>query len=143
MIEQIDHLGIAVANLEDGIAFYEKALGLTCSGTEEVKSQGVRTAFFHLKGVSIELLSPTRDDSPIAKFLEKSGEGIHHIALRTDDIEEQLSIAESAGVPAINSTPFEGAEGKLVSFLHPKSTHRVLIEPVSYTHLTLPTTPYV
>ena len=128
MIEKIDHIGIAVENLADGIQFFEQAMGLQCHGVEEVESQGVRTAFFDLDGVSIELLNPTRDDSPIARFLEKSGEGIHHIAFRTDNIEEQLTKAEEAGVEAIHRTPFEGAEGKLVSFLHPKSTHKVLIE---------------
>lgn len=128
MIEQIDHIGIAVSNLDEGIQFFEKALGLKCHGIEEVESQGVRTAFFDVNGVSIELLNPTRDDSPVAKFLEKSGEGIHHIAFRTDNITEQLSSVEAAGVDVIHKTPFEGAEGKLVSFLHPKSTHRVLME---------------
>ena len=93
MIKQIDHLGIAVRNLDESIEYYEKTLGLHCHGREEVESQKVRTAFFETGDVHIELLEPTADDSPIAKFLEKNGEGIHHIAFATDDIEGQLKAA--------------------------------------------------
>lgn len=128
MIKQIDHLGIAVRSLADSIPFYEKALGLRCEHTEEVASQKVRTAFFHAGEVHLELLEPTAEDSPIAKFLEKNGEGIHHIAFRTDDITGQLRQAAEAGVRLIHEVPFEGAAGKLVAFLHPKSTHGVLME---------------
>ena len=128
MIQQIDHLGIAVKNLEEAIPFYEKSLGLHCHGREEVESQKVKTAFFDCGGVHIELLEPTSPDSPIAKFLEKNGEGIHHIAFRTDDIGGQLGQAAASGVRLIHEQPFEGAAGKLVAFLHPKSTHGVLTE---------------
>jgi len=128
MIQQIDHLGIAVRNLDESIRYYESALGLHCHGREEVESQKVRTAFFEVGDVHIELLEPTADDSPIAKFLEKNGEGIHHIAFRTDDIDGQLKKAADSGVRLIHEVPFDGAAGKLVAFLHPKSTHGVLTE---------------
>ena len=128
MITNIDHLGIAVSNLEESIEYYEKALGLHCHGREEVASQKVKTAFFEAGEVHIELLEPTSADSPIAKFLEKNGEGIHHIAFAVDDIEGQLKKASDAGVRLIHEVPFEGAADKLVAFLHPKSTHGVLTE---------------
>lgn len=128
MITQIDHLGIAVESLETAIAYYERTLGLKCSGTEEVASQKVRTAFFECGDVHIELLEPTSPESPVAQFLAKRGEGIHHVAFRTDNIEGQLAKAKEAGARLIHEVPFEGAAGKLVAFLHPKSTHGVLTE---------------
>lgn len=128
MIKQIDHLGIAVRNLDESIEYYEKALGLHCHGREEVASQKVKTAFFEAGDVHIELLEPTSEDSPIAKFLEKNGEGIHHIAFAVDDIEGQLNQVKEAGVRVIHEVPFEGAANKLVAFLHPKSTGGVLTE---------------
>ncbi|WP_309399599.1 methylmalonyl-CoA epimerase [Cerasicoccus maritimus] len=128
MIQKIDHLGIAVKNLDEVVKYYEDSLGLTCEGREEVESQKVKTAFFHVGEVHIELLEPTSEDSPIAKFLEKNGEGIHHIAFGTDDIEGQLKSASESGVRLIHDKPFDGAAGKLVAFLHPKSTHGVLTE---------------
>lgn len=128
MIQQIDHLGIAVKDLKESIEYYESALGLHCHGQEEVESQKVKTAFFDAGGVHIELLEPTSEDSPIAKFLEKNGEGIHHIAYRVDDIDGQLKKASDAGVRLIHETPIDGAANKLVAFLHPKSTHGVLTE---------------
>jgi methylmalonyl-CoA/ethylmalonyl-CoA epimerase len=128
MITQIDHIGIAVHSLDAAIAYHEKALGLPCAGREEVASQKVRTAFFHVGEVHLELLEPTAPDSPIARFLEKNGEGIHHIAFRSDDIDGQLATAAAAGCRLIHETPFAGAAGKLVAFLHPKSTHGVLTE---------------
>lgn len=128
MITNIDHLGIAVSNLDESVAYYEKALGLHCHGREEVASQKVKTAFFEAGEVHIELLEPTSEDSPIAKFLEKNGEGIHHIAFAVDDIDGQLKKASHAGVRLIHEVPFEGAADKLVAFLHPKSTHGVLTE---------------
>lgn len=128
MIKNIDHLGIAVSNLDESVAYYEKALGLHCHGREEVASQKVKTAFFEAGEVHIELLEPTSEDSPIAKFLEKNGEGIHHIAFAVDDIDGQLKKASHAGVRLIHEVPFEGAADKLVAFLHPKSTHGVLTE---------------
>lgn len=128
MIKKIDHLGIAVRSLDATIPYYENTLGLKCHGREEVVSQGVRTAFFEAGDVHIELLEPTNPDSPIAKFLEAKGEGIHHIAFATDDIEGQLKQAAGAGARLIHEVPFEGAANKLVAFLHPKSTHGVLTE---------------
>ena len=128
MIKQIDHLGIAVRSLDETVPIYEKALGLRCEHREEVPSQKVRTAFFDVGGVHLELLEPTAPESPIAKFLADRGEGVHHIAFRTDDIIGQLAQAAGAGVRLINEKPFDGAAGKLVAFLHPKSTHGVLTE---------------
>ena len=128
MIGKIDHLGIAVKSLEEATRYYEDALGLQCEKIEEVASQHVRTAFFDVGGVHLELLEPTSDESPIAKFLEKNGEGIHHIAFGTDGIDDQLKRAAGAGIRLIHEQPFEGAAGKLVAFLHPKSTHGVLTE---------------
>lgn len=128
MITKIDHLGIAVRSLDASIAYYEKALGIRCEHREEVTSQKVRTAFFSVGEVHIELLEPTSPDSPVAKFLEKNGEGIHHVAFGTTDIGAQLQQAAQAGVKLIHETPFEGAAGKMVAFLHPKSTYGVLTE---------------
>jgi methylmalonyl-CoA/ethylmalonyl-CoA epimerase len=129
MIKQIDHLGIAVKSLDESIPYYEKALGLKCEKREEVPSQKVRTAFFHCGEVHLELLEPTSPESPIAKFLEKNPHGgIHHVAFATDGIENQLAQAKSAGCQVIHEVPFEGAAGKLVAFLHPKSTQGVLTE---------------
>ena len=128
MIQSIDHLGIAVRSIDEAVPIYETALGLRCLGREEVASQHVNTAFFDVGGVHLELLEPTAPDSPIAKFLAEKGEGIHHIAFRTDDITGQLEKAAAAGVRLINAAPFEGAAGKLVAFLHPKSTRGVLTE---------------
>lgn len=129
MITRIDHLGIAVKSLDETIPYYEKALGLKCEHREEVPSQKVRTAFFHVGEVHIELLEPTSPESPIAKFLEKNPSGgIHHIAFATSDINGQLKQAAGAGVKLIHEQPFEGAADKLVAFLHPKSTFGVLTE---------------
>jgi len=129
MIIKIDHLGIAVRSLEQAIPYYEKALGLKCDHREEVTSQKVRTAFFTVGQVHLELLEPTDADSPIAKFLEKNpAGGIHHLAFGTDNIEGQLAQAAGAGVKLIHEKPFEGAAGKWVAFLHPKSTFGVLTE---------------
>ena len=128
MINHIDHLGIAVRSLDETVPIYEKALGLRCEHREEVPSQKVRTAFFDVGGVHLELLEPTSPESPIARFLADRGEGLHHIAFRTDNITGQLAQAAGAGVRLIHEKPFEGAAGKLVAFLHPKSTHGVLTE---------------
>lgn len=128
MITQIDHLGIAVKNLETAIEYYEKGLGLLCEHIETVESQKVRTAFFKVGNVHLELLEPTSPDSPVAKFLEKNGEGIHHVAFATDGIHEQLARASRTGIKLIHEQPFVGAGEKLVAFLHPKSTHGVLTE---------------
>ena len=128
MLQKIDHLGIAVHSIAEARTFYENVLGLPCEGEETVESQKVKTAFFAVGEVHIELLEPTSDESPIAKFLKKNGEGIHHVAYRTDDIEGQISQARDNGCRLIHETPIEGAGSKLVAFLHPKSTHGVLME---------------
>jgi methylmalonyl-CoA/ethylmalonyl-CoA epimerase len=129
MLNKIDHLGIAVRSLDEAVPYYEKALGLKCEHREEVPSQKVRTAFFHVGEVHLELLEPTEPESPIAKFLEKNPNGgIHHVAFATDNIEGQLKQASAAGVRLIHEEPFEGAADKLVAFLHPKSTFGVLTE---------------
>jgi methylmalonyl-CoA/ethylmalonyl-CoA epimerase len=129
MLDRIDHLGIAVPSLAGAVPYYEKALGLACEKVEEVPQQKVRTAFFRVGQTHLELLEPTAPDSPIAKFLEKNPHGgIHHVAFATGDIAGQLAQAKAAGCQLINETPVDGAGGKLVAFLHPKSTHGVLTE---------------
>ncbi len=129
MLKKIDHLGIAVKSLAEAVPYYEKALGLKCEHMEEVESQKVKTAFFACGEVHLELLEPTSPDSPIAKFLEKNPNGgIHHVAFGTDSVEAQLKQAADAGVKLIHEKPFDGAGGKLVAFLHPKSTFGVLTE---------------
>jgi len=128
MLEKIDHIGIAVRSIDQAKPFFEKVLGLPCEGEEVVESQKVKTAFFAVGEVHIELLEPTSDDSPIAKFLENKGEGIHHIAYKTDDIENQLGQAKESGCRLIHEKPITGAGGKQVAFLHPKSTYGVLME---------------
>ena len=128
MLQKIDHLGIAVRSIAKARTFYEEVLGLPCEGEETVESQKVKTAFFAVGEVHIELLEPTNEESPIAKFLEKNGEGIHHVAYKTDDIEGQIKQAREGGCRLIHETPIAGAGGKLVAFLHPKSTQGVLTE---------------
>lgn len=128
MIKKIDHLGIAVRSIDEAINYYEKALGLSCGGREEVPSQKIKTAFFIVDNVRLELLEPTSVDSPISKFIEKNGEGLHHVAFETDDITGQLQQANQAGCRLLQEVPVEGAGGKLIAFLHPKSTHGVLTE---------------
>jgi len=127
-IEKIDHIGIAVKDLDEGISLYESMLGIKCEKIEEVPSQKVKTAFFHLGDVHIELLCPTAEDSPIAKYLEKNGGGIHHIAYASNDIQADLDRVKADGIKLINETPIVGANDKKVAFLHPKSTQKVLTE---------------
>jgi methylmalonyl-CoA/ethylmalonyl-CoA epimerase len=124
----IEHIGIAVRNLKDAIAFYEDVLGLKCYNIEEVEEQKVRTAFFLLGQTKIELLESTDPEGPIGKFIEKRGEGMHHIAFAVENIEEQLVKADNKGVKLIDSVPRKGAEGLDIAFMHPKSTSGVLIE---------------
>ncbi len=128
MIKKIDHIGIAVKSLEESISFYETTLGMDFEKIEEVPSQKVKVAFFKIGEVHIELLEPQSPDSPIQKFLEKKGIGIHHIAYQTDAIESDLLAASNLGCQLINESPVEGAGGKKVAFLHPKSTGGVLTE---------------
>jgi len=127
-ISHIEHIGIAVKNLEEGISYYEKILGLKCYAIEEVKEQKVKTAFFKVGQTKIELLESTDPEGPIGKFIEKKGEGIHHIAFATDDIEKTLKETENKGVQLIDRIPRKGAEGLDIAFLHPKSTLGVLTE---------------
>ncbi len=124
----IEHIGIAVRNLEASIDFYEKIFGLKCYKIEEVAEQKVRTAFFRVGETKIELLESTDPRGPIGKFIEKRGEGIHHIAFGVKDIEKQLRHAEEHGVMLIDAIPRKGADKLDIAFLHPKSTSGVLIE---------------
>lgn len=124
----IEHIGIAVQSLDESIPYYEKVLGLKCYATEEVVDQKVKTAFFKVGDTKIELLEPTADDSPIAKYLEKKGPGIHHLAFAMDDVDQALADAEQNGVGLIDKTSRAGAEGLNIGFLHPKSTGGVLTE---------------
>lgn len=128
MITKIDHIGVAVSDLEASKKYYRDALGLKLCGQETVESQKVKTAFFEAGDVHLELLEPTDPESPIAKFIEKNGEGLHHIAFYTDTLKSQLQIISCKGIDLIHSEPITGAGGKAVAFLHPKSTHGVLTE---------------
>ncbi len=124
----IEHIGIAVKNLEDSIKFYENILGLKCYAVEEVKDQKVKTAFFMIGQTKIELLESTDPEGPIGKFVEKKGEGIHHLAFAVENIEGCLTETEEKGVQLIDKAPRKGAEGLSIAFLHPKSTNGVLME---------------
>ncbi len=128
MVKKIDHLGFAVHSIAEARIFYEQVLGLHCERIEEVASQKVRTAFFTLGETHIELLEPTDPDSPVAKFLDRHGEGMHHIGYLSDAVEEELNRARENGCRLINDTPVSGAGGKRIACLHPKSTHGVLTE---------------
>lgn len=127
-ISHIEHIGIAVSNLKEAISFYEDMLGLKCYSIEEVKDQKVKTAFFMVGKTKIELLESTEADGPIGKFIEKKGQGIHHLAFAVNEIENVLPELENKGVQLIDKTPRKGAEGLDIAFLHPKSTHGVLME---------------
>ncbi|HDZ41212.1 MAG TPA: methylmalonyl-CoA epimerase [Bacteroidetes bacterium] len=124
----IEHIGIAVKSLDEAIPFYEKVLGLRCYNIEEVSDQKVRTAFFKVGQTKIELLESTDPEGPVSKFIEKRGEGIHHLAFAVSGLEDKLREAESRGVRLIDSSPRKGAEGLDIAFLHPKSTFGVLTE---------------
>ncbi|NQX37897.1 methylmalonyl-CoA/ethylmalonyl-CoA epimerase [Pedobacter steynii] len=127
-MRKIEHIGIAVKDLDSSCDLYEKLLNTTCYKKEEVASEGVNTAFFKTGGNKIELLSATNEDSPIAKFLEKRGEGIHHIAFDVADILAEMERLKGEGFTLLNEQPKKGADNKLVCFLHPKGTNGVLIE---------------
>lgn len=127
-ITHIEHIGIAVKNLEEAIPYYEKVLGLKCYNIEEVADQKVKTAFFKVGQTKIELLEPTSEDSTIAKFIANKGEGMHHIAFNVDNVTEALTDAEANGVRLIDKEPRKGAEKLQIGFLHPKSTCSVLTE---------------
>ena len=124
----LDHIGIAVGDLSQALAFYRDALGLEVEPPEEVASQRVRAHFVPVGEATLELLEPTAPDSPIAKFVEKRGPGVHHITLRVDDIREALARLKARGIRLIDESPRAGAEGALIAFVHPASTHGVLVE---------------
>ena len=127
-ISHSEHIGTAVKDLNEAIKYYEQVLGLKCYNIEEVKEQKVKTAFFKVGETKIELLESTDPEGPIGKFIEKKGEGIHHIAYAVKDLENQLKETELKGVQLIDKTPRKGAEGLDIAFLHPKSTFGVLTE---------------
>ena len=124
----IEHIGIAVNDLEESIHYYEDVLGLECYGIEEVKDQKVKTAFFKVGDTKIELLESTDPEGPIGKYIEKKGPGMHHIAFAVPDTAAKLKEAKEKGVRLIDQTPRKGAEGLNIGFLHPKSTQGVLTE---------------
>lgn len=127
-MDKIEHIGIAVKSLEDSNALFAQLLGAPHYKTEEVASEGVRTSFFKAGPNKVELLEATNDESPIAKFLEKKGEGIHHIAFAVDDITAEISRLKEEGFRVLNQIPKKGADNKLVAFLHPRGTNGVLVE---------------
>lgn len=128
-ISHIEHLGIAVKSIEEAVPYYENILGVKCYAVEEVADQKVKTAFFKVGETKIELLEPTSEESTIAKFIEKRGEGIHHLAFAVaDGVANALAEVEEKGVRLIDKAPRKGAEGLDIAFLHPKSTHGVLTE---------------
>jgi len=127
-ISHIEHIGIAVENLQEAISFFEKVYGLTCYATEEVVDQKVKTAFFKVGQTKIELLESTDPEGPIGKFIASKGQGIHHLAFCVDNVGEALKNAENLGVRLIDKEPRKGAEGLNIGFLHPKSTFGVLTE---------------
>jgi methylmalonyl-CoA/ethylmalonyl-CoA epimerase len=127
-MEKLEHIGIAVKSIEQSNKLFAKLLGREHYKIEEVESEGVRTSFFELAGIKIELLEATRDDSPIAKFLEKKGEGIHHLAFEVSDIDQSIKDYQENGFQLINAEAKKGADNKMICFLHPKTSGGVLIE---------------
>lgn len=128
MKAHLDHVGIAVSSLQDAVRFYCDKLGLEIEPPEEIPSQRVRAQFVSAGSGTLELLEPTAADSPIAKFLERRGPGLHHVALRVDDIVAALAELRSRGVRLIDETPRPGAHGSLVAFIHPSAANGVLVE---------------
>lgn len=127
-ISKLDHIGIAVKNLEESLRFYEEVLGIPCTGTEVVEEQKVKVAFLPVGDTEVELLESTHEDGPIAKFIEKKGEGIQHLAFRVDNIEAAIEAMKAKGIKMIDETPRYGAGGAKIAFCHPKSTNGILIE---------------
>lgn len=125
---KVDHIGIAVKNLDETLKFYTEILGLELGGTEVVEEQKVRVAFLPIGDTEIELLESTSDDGPIAKFIEKNGEGMQHIAFKVDDIDEAIAYMQEKGMRMIDEQPRYGAGGAKIAFVHPKSSNRVLVE---------------
>lgn len=127
-MEKLEHIGIAVKNLDEANALFAKLLGKPHYKIEIVESEGVRTSFFDVGGVKIELLEATKPDSPIAKFIEKKGEGVHHLAFGVSNIEKEVQKAKENGFNPLNEVPKNGADNKVITFLHPKTTNQVLVE---------------
>ncbi|WP_291867201.1 methylmalonyl-CoA epimerase [Maribacter sp.] len=127
-MKKIEHIGIAVKSIETSNSLYEKLLGTTCYKEEHVVSEGVKTSFFKTGPNKIELLEATKEDSPIAKFIAKKGEGIHHIAFEVEDIVLEIERLKEEGFVVLSDKPKKGADNKLVAFVHPKTTNGVLIE---------------
>jgi methylmalonyl-CoA/ethylmalonyl-CoA epimerase len=133
-IKRIAHLGIAIKDLDAGKKLYGSSLGLALKGDEVVESQKVKVSFIGVGESNLELLIPTADDSPVAKFLETKGEGFHHLALEVEDLAGALEELKAAGVRLIDEKPREGAHGALVAFIHPKATYGLLLELCQYPH---------
>lgn len=129
---KIDHIGIAVKSIEDALKVYRDIIGLQVSEYEDVDEQGVRVAMLPLEGTRIELLEPLHPQSPIEKFMKRRGEGIHHIAVRVDNIEDVLKRFQDAGARLIDTTPRRGAENSKIAFVHPAGVHGVLLELVEH-----------
>ncbi len=127
-ILKIDHLGVAIESIAAGEKFWTDALGIACEGSERVEEQGVTTAFFPVGESEVELLEPIGADSPVAKFLNKKGAGIHHIAFRVENIETALDELKQKGLKLIDEVPRRGAGGAKIAFIHPRSTNGILIE---------------
>lgn len=128
MLRKIEHLGIAVKSIEESLRTFEVLLGSSCYKIEEVQSEGVKTAFLQIGESKIELLEATNADSAIAKYLEKRGQGIHHIAFDVENIDKEITRLTEAGFQLIHQSPKDGADNKLIAFLHPKSTEGILVE---------------
>ncbi len=128
MFEKVDHIGIAVANLDEALKLYRDQLGLVCKGTEVVEEQKVKVAFLPVGESKVELLESTDPEGPVGKFIEKKGAGVHHLSFRVSNIEEKLEQLKQQGVALIDEKPRYGAGGAKIAFLHPKSTGGVLIE---------------
>ncbi|HNZ61702.1 MAG TPA: methylmalonyl-CoA epimerase [Paludibacteraceae bacterium] len=126
--KKIEHIGIAVKSLDTAIPFFENVMGVKCYAVEEVVDQKVKTAFFKVGETKIELLESTDPEGPVGKFIEKKGEGVHHVAFAVDNVQEALNEASENGVMLIDKQPRKGAEGLNIAFLHPKSTFGVLTE---------------
>jgi methylmalonyl-CoA/ethylmalonyl-CoA epimerase len=127
-MKKLEHIGIAVKSLRDANPLFERLLGTASYKVEDVPSEGVRTSFFEIAGVKIELLEATDENSPIARFIAKRGEGIHHLAFEVSDINESLTSYQEKGFDLITPSPKKGADNKLVAFLHPRSANGVLVE---------------
>lgn len=130
MSKKLDHIAIATHSIDETLPFYENALGLKCTHIEEVKDQGVRVAMLPLGDIKLELMEPLDESSPVAKFLTKKGPGLHHIAVGVEDLKLSTDNVEKSGGKCLYSTPYNGAEGTQINFVHPKSTGGVLLELV-------------